>query len=97
MENYRDLIKDEYTKRKQRNESYSLRAFAQALGLSIAGLSQILSGKKELSQDRAVIIAKKLKLSPEQTDQLLLQIQYARAKSPELKSHYSREFETRFG
>src|SRR5688572_27629295 len=41
-------IKGEYIARRKRNESYSLRAFASRIDMSVGHLSEILSGKKRL-------------------------------------------------
>jgi len=45
----RTLLKSEFAQRKQRNASYSLRAFARDLGLSHTYLSLIFHGKRNIS------------------------------------------------
>lgn len=57
-----DYIEIEFKKRKSNNPSYSLRAYAKNLGISPAILSQILSGKKELTPKVLSTIAPKLNL-----------------------------------
>ncbi len=59
-----EFLGAEFSKRKQRNETYSLRAFARDLELSPSRLSEILSGKHGLSEKTADTIAEKLKLNP---------------------------------
>ena len=58
------LIQNELRIRRERNASYSLRSFAKGLGVSPAQLSQIISGKRPLTQKAAKAIAEKLQLSP---------------------------------
>ena len=60
---YHDLLDEEFERRKQFNESYSLRAYARDLGLPAPRLSLILNKKEGLSVDSAEGIASKLKLS----------------------------------
>lgn len=59
---YHQVLLNELAKRKQLNSSYSLRAFARDLGLAAPTLSDILKGKKGLSQKSAERIADQLKL-----------------------------------
>ncbi len=55
----------------QNNKNFSLRAFARDIGLSPGGLSQIFSGKKRLSVDRADDISKRLKLNANEAEVFL--------------------------
>ena len=57
------IIEQFYLERKNNNSSYSLTAFALALGLSPSQLSRILSGKRNLSPHQASRIAAALNLS----------------------------------
>lgn len=61
-ESLSELLNAEFFKRKHRNESYSLRAFARDLDLSPSSLSEILRGKKSINEKTADSIADKLKL-----------------------------------
>jgi uncharacterized protein (TIGR02147 family) len=54
---------------KARNQNFSLRAFAQRLGMSSGSLSEILKGKRPLSNSLKLRIAPKLLLSPQETHQ----------------------------
>lgn len=63
---YHDILKERFEKRQLLNSSYSLRAFARDLGISVPRLSQILNGKLGLSIKAAKLIAERLKLSEEE-------------------------------
>lgn len=52
-----DFLKREFLLRQQGNPRYSLRRFAKDLGLSHPFLSQVLNGRKKLSEERAREIA----------------------------------------
>lgn len=67
---YQDILVGELTKRKKKNNSFSLRSFARYLAISPAQLSSLISGKRKLSAKQAFKIANKLDLSPE--DRLVL-------------------------
>ncbi|MBS1961229.1 MAG: TIGR02147 family protein [Bdellovibrionales bacterium] len=47
---YRVALQNELTRRIRRNPHYSIRSFAKALGVSSSALSQILAGKRSISQ-----------------------------------------------
>ncbi len=59
-----DFLGAEFSRRKLRNETYSLRAFARDLEVSPSRLSEILSGKHGLSEKTADKIAENLRLKP---------------------------------
>ena len=63
--NYRLWLCEVLGERRKRNASYSLRAFSSALGLSHATLSQVISGKRPLTQKMISRIADNLGLSPD--------------------------------
>jgi len=60
---YHDLLIEEFERRKQLNESYSLRSYARNLNLSAPRLSKILKKKEGISVNAAHAIAGKLNLS----------------------------------
>lgn len=62
-----DFLKNSFSERCQKNPRYSLRAFARDLGISPPRLSHILNGKKGLSLESALKIAKSLSLTDEET------------------------------
>lgn len=66
------LLINELHVRKERNASYSLRAFAQHLGFSPAHLSQLISGKRNFTADSLSMIAQRLCLSPDEEQRLLM-------------------------
>lgn len=71
---YRSVLLEELAKRKTKNPSYSLRAFARDLGISSTSLSDVLSSKRHLSKKNAKLICDALALSPSQTIRMLNEI-----------------------
>jgi uncharacterized protein (TIGR02147 family) len=63
--NPREFLSQELTKRCQRNPRYSLRSFAQFLGITPSALSMILSGKRNVSKKAAQQIVEALALPPQ--------------------------------
>ena len=59
-EDYRDLLKSEFNLRQSKNKNYSLRSFARDLNLDPGNLSKLFAHKKNLSLNKAMLIAKKL-------------------------------------
>jgi len=82
---YRNYLKSVLAGRQQKNGSYSMRAFAQTLGVTQAAVSQVFSGKKNLSLDTALRIAGKLSLNEKETEYFCLLVQLESAKKPVLK------------
>lgn len=68
---YRTYLRDVLDARRRRNPQYSLRALAQAVGISAAQLSKVLNRRQPLSPKHALRIAEKLCLSPREREQLL--------------------------
>ena len=60
-------IKAVYSARKNRNTSYSLRAFSKSLGLTHPVLSRLLQGKTKLSPETVRLISEKLNLTSPET------------------------------
>ncbi|MFZ8932500.1 MAG: TIGR02147 family protein [Bacteriovoracaceae bacterium] len=60
------ILKDELYKRKLRNSSYSLRAFARDLGIGSTSLSDVMSNKRKLSRKNIQKVSEKLSLSPKE-------------------------------
>lgn len=65
---YQHFLRRELQLRKRRNASYTMKAFARDLGLQDSKLSEILSGKKGLSVDRARRVAGALRLNARDAD-----------------------------
>lgn len=59
-----EILLQKYEEGRSRNERFSQRAFAKALGISSGALSEILQGKRTLSPQIKRKIAGRLKLSP---------------------------------
>ncbi|WP_168196668.1 TIGR02147 family protein [Bdellovibrio sp. ZAP7] len=60
---YRDFIFEEFKKRKTKNSSYSMRAFARDLDLNASRLSEIMNGKVGLSDLKGAEMAGRFGLS----------------------------------
>ncbi len=58
---YRNLLRLELSERQRRNPAFSLRAFASFLGLSAPFLSQVLTGQRVLSEEKAMEVVKRLR------------------------------------
>jgi transcriptional regulator with XRE-family HTH domain len=67
----RELLAQEFLRRRNKNQSYSLRGFARDLKLSPAALSEVLNRKRELSKKNLLKICERLGLSPSQRVALL--------------------------
>jgi uncharacterized protein (TIGR02147 family) len=74
INNYRQWLYQEFSKRKAKNPALSLRAFSSRLNISPAALSQIISGKRKLTKKSAQKISDKLNLSPLQRRELFKSI-----------------------
>jgi uncharacterized protein (TIGR02147 family) len=70
-ENYRDILRVEFQSRKARNQYYSLRAFAQSLGIGSGALSEILKGKRNLGINKAKAIVDKLNFDENEKENFL--------------------------
>lgn len=62
-----DILWRRFEETKTRNPQFSLRAYAQRLGVSSGALSEILKGKRALSHSVKQRVAAKLLLSPKET------------------------------
>ena len=61
------LLRKEFSRRKEKNERYSLRAFSNFLGVSHSFLSRVLNEKETVSVQTWEKIAKRLSLDPKLT------------------------------
>jgi transcriptional regulator with XRE-family HTH domain len=71
----RQWLVDEFERRRSNNARYSLRAFANSLGISSGRLSELLSGKRAISARLALKLADQLELSPISRQRFLLAAQ----------------------
>ncbi len=78
---YRDLLKEELAVRCERNQKYSLRAFARDLEVDPAALSRVLNGKQDFSYSSARIIADRLFNSSRRKELFLNLFEYSATKS----------------
>lgn len=58
------LLRDEFAQRQRKNPAYSLRAFAQQIGLNPGTISSLFNGKRKLTPKTARKILKKMPMSP---------------------------------
>lgn len=79
---YQKYLKDEFERRRQRNLSYSLRAYARDLAVPSSKLSQYISGSCGLSGEKATQIAAKLRLSPLEIELFACSAEAAHARNP---------------
>ena len=60
---FRELLGDEYARRREANPRYSLRAFARFLGLDHSTLSQLMRGRRRLTSRAILRIGRRLGVS----------------------------------
>ena len=65
-EDMRKLLQSELTQRRGRNPLYSLRAFARDLGIGLGSMSEVISGKRDLSRKNLLKVLQNLEVSPGQ-------------------------------
>ena len=68
------ILTEEFAKRSERNNRYSMRAFAKHLEMHPSALSRILAGKQKMSSSAAIVVAKKLSLDRDKSRQFLQSI-----------------------
>jgi uncharacterized protein (TIGR02147 family) len=83
---YREFLREELEERCSFNPRYSLRAFARDLKISPARLSEVLNGKKGLSQKAALALAELLKLSESDSRYFCELVASFHSRSPVAKS-----------
>lgn len=66
MTHYREILKEVFTYRSIMNQSYSMRSFANNLGMPISTLSNILNANRNMSYQCALKIVDRLKLDDDQ-------------------------------
>lgn len=68
---FRDLLRERFVTLKQKNASFSLRAYARYLNVDQSFLSKVLKGEKKFSPEIMAQLSERLGLSPAQTHSLL--------------------------
>jgi len=92
---YREILLDHFRRRKSRNSSYSLRAYARDIGLTPSHLSSILLEQYGLSEKKAFDVASKLKLNKYERDYFLDLVNRDHARSPAVRLHASKRLQAR--
>lgn len=82
---YREYLKEILSSRIESNSSYSLRAMARSLNISPSTLSEVMSGKLNLSRATAKKIGSKLNLKLKEISYFCELIEYESLKDPELR------------
>ncbi|MNK96292.1 hypothetical protein D3C87_1165660 [compost metagenome] len=80
-QSYRDFLRDHLAKAQERNASFSLRSYAQKLGITASYLSEVLSGKKNLSTAKAAVIGLSLGLNHSEQQYFLEIVQVSDTKN----------------
>jgi uncharacterized protein (TIGR02147 family) len=91
-EGYRERLKGELHRRQVVNPRYSLRAFADALGISPAFLSKVFAGQKNLSLKSAANISESLGYSRVQAAEFCRLVQVASTRSEKAREILSHPF-----
>ena len=79
---YREVLSHSFQQKRRSNPRYSLRAFARDIAISPSRLSEIMTGKGDLSREKAAIIAKRLRMSAMSTANFLDQVDAVVAPQP---------------
>lgn len=85
FENYRHYIQNEFEKRRIRNPSYSLRAFARDLSVSPSRLSEVINGKRGISNLLAQKIMEGLKIEGVDAEIFILSVEAEHSRSKRQK------------
>lgn len=79
-ETYRQMLEDEFKERHIRNRRYSYRAMARDLGVSSAFMSQLMTGKRILSESKALELLDRLGWDRKKQHEFVLKVRLAAAK-----------------
>lgn len=88
---YAQMLDDEYRDRLGRNRRYSYRAMARDLKVSSAFLSQLISGKRILSESKALELLDHLEWDRKKQQEFVLKVRLAAAKAPRARTEIERE------
>jgi transcriptional regulator with XRE-family HTH domain len=95
-DDYRSYLKNILADKVSVNPRYSLRAFSRQVGLAPGFLSEVLSGKKNLSAEASMKITSALKLSIKESEYFRILVQIELTKSPEVKLDLTKKIESFF-
>jgi uncharacterized protein (TIGR02147 family) len=82
----RKILNNEITRAKGNNPAYSLRAFAKKVGVQPSALSEILNGKRDVTQKMAAKILERLCFDPETTQNLLSKLSNKKSRNKTVDS-----------
>lgn len=91
---YSKYLAAELAQRKELNPLYSLRSMALQLGLSATTLSQVISGKKKLSEKKGIEVSHKLKLSQQETKYFQILVHYENSQDENLRKILESQLKT---
>jgi len=91
--NYRSFLKEELVRRSKRNPKFSLRSLARMLGVSPSLISEVLSGKRNLTEDLATLLCSKLGFKDLERDFFVTLVRVERAKNVQVKTILLRKLE----
>jgi uncharacterized protein (TIGR02147 family) len=92
---FSEILKSEFEHRQNMNESYSLRGFAQKLGIAPSKISEILNHKQGLSEKLALKICNELRFSQDETNHFINTVKAHCSKSPKVRAEYTKILEQR--
>ncbi|MCM2279060.1 MAG: TIGR02147 family protein [Oligoflexia bacterium] len=78
---YRDVLRTEYARRRNRNPSYSLRAFARDLDIAYSRLNEVINAKRGISAVAADRLAMNLGLSETEKNIFVAQVEASHGRS----------------
>lgn len=82
---YKKFLKEELASRVERNPRYSLRSFADSLGVAPSHLSRVISGQKRLSLSCAARVTQKLNFNSKESNYFIDLVQLEHVKDHEVK------------
>lgn len=91
MLEYQDFLKAEFHRRRTKNATYSMRAFARDIAVSQPFLSQLLTKKRKLSAEKAEEVASSLKLNRAKRKLFVNLVRLDLAKSDSARIHLQKD------
>lgn len=88
-----DFVREVFITRRERNSSYTMRAFARDLGVSCSLLSRVLSNTRPMTLKLAMQISSALALSDIETRAVLLSVLQASTKNSKISKKVRAQFE----
>lgn len=91
---YRSDLKAIYVKRMNANQRYSVRAFARDCGLSAGFMSNVLNGRKHLSESKALQVSKKVFTKEIERKNFINRVRLASCNTKDQKEFLAKEVES---